>query len=295
MADKKNAKKEKGKEKKIDKPHDEKKTEKIIDVEVMLDSGKEQTDKNLKKEEKAGKPEKKSTIIKFQKKSQPRSKRYQDISNIVDKNKTYPIEEAIELAKKTSTTKFPGSMEIHIRLGIDISKSDQMVRGAIVLPYGTGKSLKVAAFVNEAREKETKEAGADVIGGQDLIDKIKQTSKIDFDVAVTTPDMMPKLAMIAKILGPKGLMPSPKNETITTNLKKTIGELKKGKVNFKNDDSGNLHNIIGKSSFETKHLVENFNALLDAVKKAKPASAKGVFIKNISINATMGPGIRVVL
>src|SRR3989344_7861191 len=236
--------------------------------------------------------ENKSASEKEVKKAQPRSKRYMGISGIIDKKKAYPILEAVELAKKTSTTKFPGSMEVHIRLGIDISKSDQMIRGAVSLPHGTGKTLKVVAFVNEAREKEAKEAGADIVGGQELIDKIKQTSKIDFDVSVTTPDMMPKLAMIAKILGPKGLMPSPKNETITTNLKKTIGEVKKGKVNFKNDDSGNLHNIIGKSSFETKQLVENYNALMDAIKKVKPASTKGIFIKNISINATMGPGIR---
>jgi len=247
------------------------------------------------KKEKSEEKVKKTSKAKPRKQSQSRSKRYAGIAGIVDKNKQYPIEEAIDLAKKTSNTKFIGSIEVHVRLGIDVSKSDQMVRGAIVLPHGTGKSLKVAAIVSEAKEKEAKEAGADIIGGQELIDKIKQTSKIEFDVAIATPDMMPKLAMIAKILGPKGLMPSPKNETITTNLKKTIEELKKGKANFKNDDSSNIHNIIGKSSFEIKQLVENYNTLLDAIKKAKPASAKGVFIKNISINATMGPGIRVAL
>lgn len=281
-----------------------------IEINALAEKNKEtEEQKNIKtKEQKTEKKEKEEKTeqakqtkkqekwvqkTRAQKKSHQRSKRYIGISGIIDKNKTYQIEEAIDLAKKTATIKFSGSIEVHIRLGIDISKSDQMVRGAIVLPHGTGKSLKVGAMVNEAKENEAKEAGADIIGGQELIDKIKQTGKIDFEVAVATPDMMPKLAQIAKILGPKGLMPSPKNETITTNLKKTIGELKKGKANFKNDDSGNLHNIIGKTSFETKQLVENFNALMDAIKKAKPASAKGVFIKNISINATMGPGIRV--
>lgn len=272
----------------------EKTLEKKLEKKQDIEQAKKQPDVEAEKEKTEGKI-KKSSRAKLQKKSQLRSKRYIGIAGIVDKNKQYPIEEAVDLAKKTSTTKFAGSIEVHVRLGIDVSKSDQMVRGAIVLPHGTGQTLKVAVFTSDAKEKEAKDAGADIIGGQDLIDKIKQTSKIEFDVAIATPDMMPKLAMIAKILGPKGLMPSPKNETITTNLKKTIDELKKGKANFKNDDSSNIHNIIGKSSFEIKQLVENYNALLEAIKKAKPASAKGIFIKNISINATMGPGIRVAL
>ena len=148
----------------------------------------------------------------------------------VEKNKVYPLAEAIKLAKETSTTKFDGSLEVHVRLGIDLKKTEQQVRGTIVLPFGTGKTKKIAAFVGPDKEKDAKEAGADLAGGQELIDQIKATGKVDFEIAVATPDLMPKMAAIAKILGPKGLMPSPKNETITTNLKKTIGELKGGKV-----------------------------------------------------------------
>jgi len=221
------------------------------------------------------------------------SKRYSALNQLIDKNKTYSIEEAIALAKKTSTTKFEGSIEVHFRLGIDIKKSDQQVRGAIALPHGTGKSKKVAAFVGEGKEEEAKKAGADIAGSIELINQIKQTGKIDFEIAIATPDMMPKLATIARVLGPKGLMPSPKNETITTNLKKTIDEIKKGKINFKNDDTGNIHATIGKSSFDSQKLIENFQTLLGAIKRAKPASAKGIYIKTASINATMGPGISV--
>ena len=224
-----------------------------------------------------------------------RSKRYQDLVKKIDKSKTYSIEEAIKLAKETAKTKFDSSIEVHIRLGIDPKKSDQQVRSAVTLPYGTGKTKKIVAFVAPDKEKEAKDAGADIVGGQDLIEEIKKTGKADFDVAVATPDMMPKLAVIAKTLGPRGLMPSPKNETITTNLAKTIDELKKGKVSFKNDDTSNIHQAIGKTSFEDKQLIENYQTLIDALKKAKPSSAKGTFIQNISISSTMGPGIKVQL
>lgn len=223
----------------------------------------------------------------------PRSKRYQEISKIIDKNKTYSIQEAIALAKKTAKTKFDGSMEVHFRLGVDAKKSEQQVRGAITLPAGSGKTKKIVAFVPEGREQEAKEAGADVVGGQEMINEIKGSGKINFEVAVATPEMMPKLAVIAKILGPKGLMPSPKNETITKDLKKTITELKKGKINFKTDDTGNVHQIFGKVSFDEAKLLENFNALYAAIKRSKPPTSKGIFIQNISINATMGPGIKV--
>jgi len=224
-----------------------------------------------------------------------RSKRYQEMVKKIDKDKAYPIAEAIKLVKETSGTKFDSSVETHIRLGIDTKKSDQMVRGSMTLPHGIGKVKKIAAFVNADKEKEAKDAGADIAGGEELIKQIKDTGKVDFEVAIATPDMMPKLASIAKILGPKGIMPSPKNETITTNLKKTIDELKKGRVNFKNDDTANVHQVIGKVSFDEKKLLENYQAFLDAIKKVKPAAAKGTYIKNITLSSSMGPGVRVQL
>ncbi|OGY44815.1 MAG: 50S ribosomal protein L1 [Candidatus Buchananbacteria bacterium RIFCSPHIGHO2_01_FULL_39_14] len=222
-----------------------------------------------------------------------RSKRYLETVKKIDKNKTYPINEAIKLIKQTATTKFDGSIEVHCHLGIDPGKSEQQVRGVVSLPYGTGKTKKIIAFVGPEQEKIAKASGADIIGGTELIDQIKNTGKVDFDIAVATPDLMPKLAAIAKILGPKGLMPSPKNETITKNLEKTIAELKKGKINFKSDDTGNIHQVIGKVSFVENQLEENFRTLIEAVKKAKPASAKGIYLQNVSLSSSMGPGIKV--
>ena len=221
------------------------------------------------------------------------SKRFQKIAKLIDATKAYQPAEALGLAKLTATTKFDGSIEVHIRLGIDPKKGDQQVRGAVTLPAGTGQSLIIAAFVPEGREAEAKAAGADVVGGVELIDQVKQSGSVNFEVAVATPEMMPKLAAIAKILGPKGLMPSPKNETITTDLAKTIGELKKGKVNFKNDDTGNLHQVIGKASFTADKLLENFTTLLEAVRRSKPSSSKGVYLKSVTVNATMGPSVTV--
>lgn len=223
----------------------------------------------------------------------PRSQRYQSITKLVAPGKAYPPAEALALAQQTATTAFAGSIEVHCRLGINPEKGEQQVRGAVTLPAGTGQTKTIVAFVPDGREGEAQAAGADVVGGLELIDHIKQTSITNFDVAIATPEMMPKLAAIARILGPKGLMPSPKNETITTNLPKTIGELKGGKVNFKNDDTGNLHQVIGKASFPADKLMANFTALLKAVQKARPAAAKGTFIKSLTMNATMGPAIRV--
>ena len=223
----------------------------------------------------------------------PRSKRYQEITKLIDKNKTYSPEEAIELVKKTSTTSFDASIEVHCRLGIDTKKSDQQVRTIATLPHPIGKTKKIAAFVADKDAKTAKEAGADLVGSDDLIGKIKKSSKIDFDIAIATPEMMKNLSQIAKILGPKGLMPSPKNETVTTNIAKTIAEIKKGKINFKNDETGNIHQAIGKVSLETKKLLENFEAFTAALRKAKPTSSKGIFLKNVVICSTMGPGIKV--
>ncbi len=212
-----------------------------------------------------------------------------------DNTKSYTIEEAIELIKKLSKTKFDGSVESHFRLGIDSKKGEQQIRSAVSLPHGTGKTVKVAAFVSPEKEKEVKDAGADLVGGEELIAKIKKTEKTDFQVAVAEPLMMRNLAQIAKILGTRGLMPSPKNETVTPNPAKAVEELKKGKVSFKNDDTGNIHVAIGKVSFDNKKLIENFNTILEVILKSKPSGSKGTYLKNISVNVTMGPGVKVVI
>jgi large subunit ribosomal protein L1 len=223
------------------------------------------------------------------------AKRVKANNELVDVNKVYTPEEAIELAKKTANTKFIGSLEVHIHTLIDAKKTDQSVRGTVSLPHGSGKTKKVAAFVTESKEKEAKDAGAFVVGGEELIKKIKETEKTDFDVAVAEPALMPKLAQIAKILGTRGLMPNPKTGTVGANVGALIKEIAGGKVNFKNDDSGNIHQIIGKSNFDSKALLENLKALNQAVLQSKPTTVKGQFIASISINSTMGPGIRVKL
>jgi large subunit ribosomal protein L1 len=212
-----------------------------------------------------------------------------------DANKAYSISEAVELTKKLSKTKFDASIEVHFRLGIDTKKGEQQVRLAVSLPNGTGKTVKVAAFVTPDKEEETRKAGADYVGGEDLINEIKKTEKTDFQVAVAEPAMMKNLASIAKILGTRGLMPSPKNETVTPNPAKAVAELKKGKVSLKNDDTGNVHVAIGKASFETNKLVQNFEALLEAIRKAKPATSKGIYIKKVYVSSTMGPGLKIAL
>jgi large subunit ribosomal protein L1 len=220
-------------------------------------------------------------------------KKYQEAAKLIDPKKVYGIDEAVELVKKTNVTKFDATVEVHVRLGIDPKKSDQSIRGTVVLPNGSGKSKTVMAFVTSAKEKEAKEAGADFIGTEETLAEIAKTGKINFDVAVATPDMMPKLAKVAKVLGPKGLMPNPKSDTVSTNVTKMISELKKGKVAFKNDDGAIVHTIIGKASFSAAQLKENYEALMEALRKAKPSNSKGIFIKGATIANTMGPGIRV--
>jgi large subunit ribosomal protein L1 len=213
--------------------------------------------------------------------------------NAFDKEQTYSIEDALEYAKNNSKAKFDESIEVHIRLGIDPRKGDQQVRSAVSLPHGTGKTIKVAAFVTDEKKKAVEDAGADFIGNEELIAKIKKTEKTDFQVAVAEPTLMKSLAPIAKILGTRGLMPSPKNETVTPDPAKAVKELKKGKISFKNDDTGNIHVAIGKASFDNNKLLENFNTLIEALRKAKPSSSKGIFLQNVSISSTMGPGIKV--
>jgi len=209
-----------------------------------------------------------------------------------DKSKKYSIEEALKIARSLARAKFDESVELHANLGIDTKQGDQQVRGTIALPYGTGKTVRIAAFVSGAAEKDAKIAGADIIGNDELINEIKTRGKIDFDVAIATPEMMPKLTALAKILGPKGLMPSPKNETITTKIKETIEQLKKGKIVFKNDDTANLHVAVGKLSFDDAKLIENITAFTSVLKKSKPATSKGTFVKNLVLKTTMGPAIK---
>lgn len=211
----------------------------------------------------------------------------------VDRTKVYSATEAIELVKQTANTKFKGTVEVHVRLGIDPKKTDQGVRGSISLPHGTGKTKRVAAFVTETKEKEAKEAGAFLIGGADLIKKIKETEKTDFDMAVAEPAMMKLMAPIAKILGQRGLMPNPKTGTVTENIAGIIKEINAGKIDFKNDDSGNVHQIIGKTDFDSEKLVANLKTFIDALNASKPSTVKKVFITNIVVNASMGPGIKV--
>jgi large subunit ribosomal protein L1 len=223
-------------------------------------------------------------------------KKYRAASEKVDKNKVYSINEALNLIKGGKIAKFDESVEAHIKLDIDPKKGDQQMRGTVVLPHGTGKS-KIVAVITSKKAKEAKEAGADIIGGEELIEKIKSgkifSGKEKFDILVATPEMMPRLAPVAKILGPKGLMPSPKTETVTDKIKETVEMLKKGKISFKNDDTSNIHQVIGKVSFEENKLSENFRTFIEAVRKAKPEGVKGKFIASITICSTMGPGIKV--
>jgi len=223
------------------------------------------------------------------------SKRMNDLETKVDKNKVYTIDEAIALVKETSTVKFDASVEVHVRLGIDPKKSDQQIRTTVVLPHGTGKTKTVAAFVGANDGKDAKTAGADFIYGEEEIAKIATTGKVVFDVAVATPEMMPKLAKAAKVLGPKGLMPNPKTGTVGPHVAKMIDELKKGKIAFKNDDGANIHQTIGKVSFDDAKLKENITTFTDALRKAKPKTAKGTYIKTVYLTSSMGPSVKVEL
>jgi large subunit ribosomal protein L1 len=221
------------------------------------------------------------------------SKRVRANSELIKKDQIYSIEEALDLLQKTANTKFVGSVEVHIRTGIDPKKTDQAIRGTIQLPHGTGKVKRVAAFVSDAKAEEAKSAGAALVGGEDLIRQIKETEKTDFDVAVAEPAMMKHLASVAKILGTRGLMPNPKIGTVSDNVAQMIKEIAGGKINFKNDDNGNVHQIIGKTNFTTEQLHANYKAFMGALNASKPAAVKKSYLASITLNATMGPGIRV--
>lgn len=221
------------------------------------------------------------------------SKRYQEAKLLVDKNKTYTIDEAISISKKAATAKYDEAIELHVRLGINPTKSDQQVRGTISLPHGIGKSKRVAAFVEADKEAEAKAAGADIVGADQLIAEIAQSGTINFDVAVATPTMMPKIAKLARLLGPRGLMPNPKTDTVGPNVKKMVEEQKAGKQSFKNDNSGNVHQVFGRASFEESKLKENLEVLLETIKRLKPSGSKGIFIQSATISSTIGPGIKI--
>ena len=219
-------------------------------------------------------------------------KKYVEASKKVDSTKLYSVDEAISLVKETSVTKFDSTVEVAIKLNIDAKKSDQNLRGSFVLPNGTGKKKKVLVIAKGEAATKAREAGADYVGDKDMIDKISKENWFDFDVIVATPDMMPELGKIGKVLGPKGLMPNPKTGTVTTDVVKAIEDINKGMVQYKNDSYGNIHTIIGKVSFDNAKLAENLNYVVTTVAKAKPASVKGVFIKSITVTSTMGPGIK---
>ncbi|MCL6637026.1 MAG: 50S ribosomal protein L1 [Alicyclobacillus sp.] len=202
------------------------------------------------------------------------------------------FDEAMELVKKTATAKFDETVEVAVRLGVDPKKQDQQVRGAVVLPHGTGKTPRVLVFAKGEKAREAQEAGADFVGDDDLIQKISQ-GWLDFDVAVATPDMMPAVGRLGRILGPRGLMPNPKTGTVTFDVARAVNEIKSGKVEYRLDKAGIIHCPIGKASFEKEQLVENFRTLMSALVKAKPAAAKGTYVRGVTVSSTMGPGIRV--
>ena len=223
-----------------------------------------------------------------------RSKKYRAAMELIEKDKIYTIDEAVEIAKKTATAKFDETIEMHVRLGVDPKYADQQVRGAMVLPNGTGKSKKVLVFTKGEKVQAAQDAGADYVGSDDLVAKI-QGGWFDFDVAIATPDMMGVVGRLGKLLGPRGLMPNPKLGTVTPDVAKAISEQKAGKVEYRTDKAGNIHCPIGKASFDADKLKENYQALLDTLIRVKPAAAKGQYLRSIHLSATMGPGVPVVL
>lgn len=222
-----------------------------------------------------------------------KSKKYTEALSKIEKGKLYPLEEAVKLVKETSVSTFDGTVEIAVRLNLDTKKNDQQLRGAIVLPHGTGKTKKVLVLAKGDAAKAATDAGADYVGDVDMITKIEKENWFDFDVIIATPEMMPMLGKLGRVLGPKGLMPNPKTGTVTVDTKKAVEDVKKGRVEYRTDTYGNVQVIVGKVSFDEKALMENIKAFVALILKSKPATVKGTYVKNISISSTMGPGIKV--
>ena len=222
-----------------------------------------------------------------------RGKGYKTVAEKFDKSQLHEVSEAMKLACETSRAKFDETIEVHARLGVDGRHADQQVRGAIVLPHGTGKSVKVLVFAKGPKAEEAERAGADYVGAEEMAQKIQSENWFDFDVVVATPDMMGVVGRLGKILGPKGLMPNPKSGTVTMDVEKALAEIKAGKVEYRLDKTNIIHTPIGKASFGPEKLQDNFNALLEAVVKAKPAAAKGQYLRSVTVASTMGPGVKV--
>lgn len=222
-----------------------------------------------------------------------RSKKYVEASKLVEKNKAYSLEEAVSLAKKTATTTFDSSIELAMRLNLDTRKAEQQLRGAAVLPNGIGKTKTVLVIAKGDQAKAAKDAGADFVGDADMLSKIEKENWFGFDTMIATPDMMPALGKLGRVLGPKGLMPNPKTGTVTMDVKKAVEEVKKGRVEYRTDSYGNVHVLVGKSSFDDKALIENIKSFVTLIHKAKPSVVKGTYIQNIAVSSTMGPGIKV--
>jgi len=221
-------------------------------------------------------------------------KKYKEALKLIEEGKLYAAKEAVEIVKKTATAKFDETIELHVRLGVDPKYADQQVRGAVVLPHGTGKTKRVLVFAKGEKVKEAEDAGADFVGSDEMVTKI-QGGWLEFDVAVATPDMMGTVGRLGKVLGPRGLMPNPKLGTVTMDLTKAISEIKAGKVEYRTDKAGNVHCPIGKASFDEAKLLENYQTLIDTLNRAKPAAAKGQYMKSITVSSTMGPGVPVAL
>lgn len=222
-----------------------------------------------------------------------RGKKYQESAKLIDRTKLYDPKEALELVQQTAKAKFDESVEVHVKLGVDPRHADQQVRGVVVLPHGTGKTLKVLVFAKGEKAKEAEAAGADFIGAEELVTKIQNENWFDYDVVVATPDMMGVVGRLGKVLGPKGLMPNPKSGTVTFDIEKAINEIKAGKVEYRVDKTSIVHVGIGKVSFGTEKLADNFRTLMEAVVKAKPAAAKGTYLKSVVVTSTMGPAVKV--